>query len=188
MEFPGIPLIDILNHIKEEHNLPIAIDMAGLDELAISPDTEIEVSYANMSLRSALNLMLKQPGLEDLTFIIDNEVLLITTEERANESVQTHLYWIKDLQPKTIGSAAAHERSAEGRGRSSFQTRSPNTTLREAIIQCIESDSWMENGKGEGAIVQIEPGILIVSQTHRVHQEIKNFLEAIRTLREENMK
>ncbi len=98
MEFPEIPLSDVMAQIADEYEIPIQFDNAALDEIAISADAEVTLApLRNVSLRSALNIMLKQPGLEDLTYIIEEEVLLITTEERANESLKVKVYPIADL-------------------------------------------------------------------------------------------
>jgi len=98
LEFEEQPLSDAMAQIADEYELPIQFDNAALDEIAISPDTEVTLpALRNVSLRSALNIMLKQPGLEDLTYIIEEEVLLITTEERANESLKVKVYPVADL-------------------------------------------------------------------------------------------
>ncbi len=98
LEFEEQPLSDAMAQIADEYQIPIQFDNAALDEIAISPDTEVTLpALRNVTLRSALNIMLKQPGLEDLTYIIEEEVLLITTEERANESLKVKVYPVADL-------------------------------------------------------------------------------------------
>ena len=91
------PLNEILELLAEDYEIPIVFDHAGLNELAISPDTEVTVNLQNISLRSALNHMLRQPGLEDLTYTVEDEVLLITTVEKANESLKVKVYPVADL-------------------------------------------------------------------------------------------
>ena len=91
------PLNEIIDQLKEEYDIPIVIDEAALDQLAISPETEVTVNLSNISLRSALNLMLKKPGLEDLTYVLDQEVLQITTSEKANETLKVKVYPVADL-------------------------------------------------------------------------------------------
>ncbi len=98
LDYEDEPLIDVLQQLQEEYEIPIQIDTAALDELAISPETEVTAAgLRNISLRSALNLMLRQPGLEDLTYVFDQEVLLITTIEKANETLQVKVYPVADL-------------------------------------------------------------------------------------------
>ncbi len=97
LDFTELPLNEILNILQEDYDIPIILDLAALDEVALSPDTEITVNIRNVTLRSALNLMLKQPGVEDLTYVIDEEVLLITTEDRANATLKVKVYPVADL-------------------------------------------------------------------------------------------
>ena len=79
----------VMEEIAEEYNIPIVFDKAALDEVAISPESEVSIDVDNISLRAALNVMFKEPGLEDLCYVIEDEVLLITTIDRAN-GVQAH--------------------------------------------------------------------------------------------------
>jgi len=97
LDYVDQPLSDILNTLSDDFEIPIVFDDSALDEVAVSPETEITVNLYNITLRSALNLMLKKPGVEDLTYVIDEEVLLITTEDRANETLKVKVYPVADL-------------------------------------------------------------------------------------------
>ena len=63
---------------------------------AIRPKAAIPInaSLKGITLRSALRLML---GEHDLNYIIDHEVLLITTVDKAKEKVVTKVYPVADL-------------------------------------------------------------------------------------------
>ena len=97
LDFTELPLNEVFNIIQDEYQIPIQIDTSALDEVAISADTEVSINIFNVSLRSALNLLFKQPGVEDLTYVIDEEVLLITTEDRANSTLKVKVYPVADL-------------------------------------------------------------------------------------------
>ncbi len=117
----GEQLNIVLEGIADEYKIPIVFDDAALDELAISPESEVTISLRNVSLRSALNLMLKEPGLEDLTYVIDEEVLLITTEEKANETLKVKVYPVADLvlpvtTPQLLGGAGGGGQGGGGGG------------------------------------------------------------------------
>jgi len=166
--FEDTPLDDILNTLQLDFEIPILFDNSALDELAISPETEISINLRNISLRSALNLMFRQPGTEDLTYIIDEEVLLITTEERANETLQVRLYRVDDFP--FYGDSGSNP---------------PFHDLRKVLTTCVAYDSWEVHGTGEGSLWLMEPGILVVSQTQAVQHEIENLLNKIRQMREQ---
>ncbi|MCA9233827.1 MAG: VWA domain-containing protein, partial [Planctomycetales bacterium] len=95
LEYIETPLNQITAALQEDYNIPIVFDKAALDTLAISPEVEITVNLSNITLRSALELMLKE--VEDLTYIIDNEVLLITSADEAEQRLQVKVYPVADL-------------------------------------------------------------------------------------------
>ena len=97
LEFVETPLNAIMEIISEEYGIQIVLDNSALDALAISPDTEVTVNLRSISLRSALELMLKSPATEDLTYIIDNEVLLITSQDEADARLTVKVYPVADL-------------------------------------------------------------------------------------------
>ncbi len=72
MEFQATPLLDAVNQLQTDYGIPIQLDKAALEEAAIGTDTPVDASYHNISLRSALRLMLKNL---QLTYIIQDEVL-----------------------------------------------------------------------------------------------------------------
>lgn len=163
-------LNEVINELQEAYDLPILFDQAALDEVAISPKAEITVNLRNISLRSALNLMLRQPGLEDLTYVVDEEVLLITTREKANEKLVVEVYQVDDLikdysHPKKGGLQ--------------------HSSLVNVITHCLAFDAWMANGSGEGEIRLMKPGMLVVMQTRQVHDQVRDLLEKLRTTRKE---
>ncbi len=193
LEFEEEPLFDACAQIADEYALPIMFDNAALDEVAISPDIEVTLApVQNVMLRSALNLMLKQPGLGDLTYIIENEVLLFTTEERANESLITRVYRVDGFDcGESVSGSKSFSQSQDRGGRRPEKFAQPNRSttchqvdfygsLPQVIVNCIESDSWQINGTGEGEIHVMKPGILVVSQTRKVHRKIIEFLADLR--------
>ncbi len=167
LQFSEIPINEVMNHLQEEYQFPIVFDSAALDEVAISPETEVTVNLRNVTLRSALNLMLRQPGLEDVTYMVNDEVLLITTQEEANLHLVIAVYQVDDLVDNT---------SPRKKGE-----KSPYTSLVKVITDCVEYDSWMTNGSGEGVAHLMKPGMLVVSQTQPVQDKIAALLEKLRT-------
>ena len=160
-------LLVIVEQLKDEYQIPIVIDEAALDEVAISSESEITSDLRGISLRSALNLLLRGPGLEDLAFDIDNEVLLITTEDRRNENLITRVYRIDDLVLT----------SPRGRNSPYYDYDS----LIDMIVCCVAHDSWQENGTGDGEIQPVPPGMIVVSQPRYIHRQIAALLQQIRT-------
>ena len=161
------PLNEIIEALASEYDIPILFDNSALDEVAISPDTEVTISLRNIPFRSALNHILRQPGLEDLTYTVADGVLLITTEEKANETLSVQVYRVDDL----IHGISQHPGGTK---------ENPFSSLIQTIVQCVEYGSWMHNKRGEGTILLVQPGMLVVSQTKQVHDQVHALLEKLR--------
>ena len=65
-----------------------------MEEAGIGTDAPVNVNLHNISLRSALRLMLKNL---QLTYIIQDEVLMITTQGRCREELVVKVYPVADL-------------------------------------------------------------------------------------------
>ncbi len=96
-EFNGNPLSEVIAFIQEQHNIPIRLNETLLSESGIGPDEEVTLVLSGISLKSALKLMLEDVGGVELTYIIEDEVMKITTIEDAEERLQTRVYPVADL-------------------------------------------------------------------------------------------
>jgi hypothetical protein len=65
-----------------------------MEAVGIGPDVPVTRNLSGVSLRSALRLMLKDL---ELTYVIRDEVLLITTPEEAIAQLATRVYPVADL-------------------------------------------------------------------------------------------
>ena len=80
IEFVETPLRDVIDYLKDLHHIEIQLDSAALKEAGVDENTPITKNLKGISLRSALKLMLDELQLK---YVIHNEVLLITTPEKA---------------------------------------------------------------------------------------------------------
>jgi hypothetical protein len=167
LEFIEQPLRDVATILAETYDIPIQFDTKALDAVAASPDVEVSVQISNVTLRSALDLMLKNAGAEALTYIIDNEVLLITTLEESETRLEVVVYRVDDLVADPIALQGA-------------SSMADFDTLIDVIVSSVDHESWKENGKGEGEIHAFPPGMIVISQTHRVHEQVQRLLEDLR--------
>lgn len=95
LEFIETPLTDVISYLKDLHQIPIVLDRRALDDGGIGTDTPItQESLRGLSLKSALRIMLRDL---DLTYVIDDEVLQITTVEEADSRLVTKVYPVADL-------------------------------------------------------------------------------------------
>ncbi|QDT65004.1 vWA domain-containing protein [Calycomorphotria hydatis] len=94
VEFPNTPLRDAIEFLADYHNITILIDESALLQEGIDSDVEIDLVLDGITLRSAMRLMLKPLN---LTYIIEDEVMKITTQTIADETLSTRVYPVGDL-------------------------------------------------------------------------------------------
>jgi len=80
LNFTDAPLKQIIDDLRGWENVNIYVDQLALDQEGVSLESPVSVKLENVSLKSALNLILKQVH---LTYIIKDTVLQITSESAA---------------------------------------------------------------------------------------------------------
>jgi hypothetical protein len=159
LDFADTPLAEVVEQLQQEYEIPIHIDAKALDEIGVGTDEPVTLNLQGISLRSALRLMLKQ---HQMTYIIDDEVLLITTPEESDSRIKVCVYDVRDL----VGSNPA----------------STLKQLSEVVTSCVSPESW--NGGG-GSIRSYPPNLLVISQPQAVHAEINSLLKRMRQMRQQ---
>lgn len=171
LEFQETPLQDVVDYLKHYHEINIQFDEKAMNDVGVATDTAITRELKNISLRSALELVL--PEL-DLTYLVENEVLLITTEEEAGseEHMLTKVYPVADLITRVPVPPGAE---------SPWEPADYDSMI-EMITSTVAPTTWDHVG-GPGAIA---PGTfnnvetLVISQTYHVHRKIAALLEELR--------
>ncbi|QDT38035.1 hypothetical protein [Stratiformator vulcanicus] len=93
-QFPSTPLRDAIDFLSDYHDINILIDERALLDDGIDSDQEIDLVLDGITLRSALKLMLKPLN---LTYVIEDEVMKITTQTVADDTLSTRVYPVGDL-------------------------------------------------------------------------------------------
>ena len=93
-EFNELPLQDVVLFLEDRHRIEIQLDTKVLEEASIGVETPVNRHLKGTTLRSGLRLML---GAMDLTYVIKDEVLLITTPDKAQNELVTKIYPVGDL-------------------------------------------------------------------------------------------
>ena len=164
--FLNTPLSEVVNYLKERHHFEIQIDNKALSDAGIGTDTPVTVDLKGISLRSALNLMLR--GLK-LTWTIQDEVLMFTTPDEADQQLSTKVYDVADL----VACRDEHDALSDD-----------YDSLIDIITSTIKPTTWDEVG-GAGSIQGNTLGtakVLVVCQTYHVHSEIAELLAKIREI------
>jgi hypothetical protein len=159
LEFTEVTLEDVVSFLQDEYEIPIVIDTPELDDVGIDPSEPVTVNLKNISLRSALRLMLSRI---DLTYAIQDGVLLVTTPEKAETILITCIYDVRDM----VGTS-----------------KDKCKQLGKTITKCIAKETWSVDG-GSAELHFLQPGLMVVLQTQPVHDEIASLLRGVYELRE----
>lgn len=163
VQFIDEPLAGVVQYLMDLHGIAIHIDGTALEEIGIGVDEPVNKSLEGVSLRSALNLLLRDIGLD---WTIANEVLLITTPEEARRNQVTRAYDVGEL---------ITARDGQGNLWRDFDS------MIELLTSTIEPESWGESG-GQASIEPFElrgAAGLVIRHTPKVHQQVGQLLEEL---------
>lgn len=89
-DFNEIALSDVIKRLGKEYGISVFVSKRSLTNVGVKPDMPISISMSNVSLKTFLNLLLKE---YDLTYtIVSDEVLKITSIEDAESNLITRVY------------------------------------------------------------------------------------------------
>ena len=161
VEFIDEPLTSIVDFFKDFHDIEIQIDEPALKDIGLGTDEPVMKQLSGITLRSALNLILHDLGLD---WTITNEVLLITTPEVAQTTMVTRVYDVGDL---------ILARDGKGKLWRDFDS------MIDVLTSTIEPETW-EGVGGPGSIASFEvrgAAGLVIRHTAKVHQEVAQVLK-----------
>lgn len=155
-EFRELPLQDVMQGLAQQQGIPIIVDHRSLEEVGLSGDEPVTIAIGDCKLRSLLDLMLQDL---DLTYTVQGESLVITTEEYTDYSQLNRIYWL------------------EGTGYASGDYQS----IIDSITTSIAPDSWEAMG-GPSTIVPLGSSrpALMIRASYRVHHQLENLFKTLR--------
>jgi hypothetical protein len=211
IELTEKPLTALVDHIRQQHHIPVQIDKRALIDIGVDSDAPITAAVSQIPLHDALDLILQDL---QLTWIIKSGVLLITTQEEEESHLIATCYDIADIRaaapdrpyknslptcreskPNAVEFTAncpypiAASLSKNGIGGMSEGLALATTTdsstdigsMIEMITATIEPTSWDRVG-GHGNIAPFD-NLLVINQTLRIHGKIEALLADIREKR-----
>ncbi|MCH7729214.1 MAG: sigma-70 family RNA polymerase sigma factor [Planctomycetes bacterium] len=156
MDFIDVPLSDVIEFLSDLHAISIIIDSRALDEVGLGIDTPVTRNLQGISLQAGLRLLLRDL---ELSFLIQDEVLMITSEEVADSTMETRVYSLHLL------------------------TNHEPEEIAEVIKATIRPASWLakpaeEKSVGQNSIpaVQALGGCVVVTHNQQAHSEINDLL------------
>jgi hypothetical protein len=155
LEFVEMSLKDVASFLEDYADVKVVVDYRGLYKAKLSGDVPVTVSVADVTLASALDRMLSPIG---LGWVIEGEVLMLTTDEVAATRQTTRQYYVADLAWR--GGAPA---------------------LVRTIVTTVDPPSWSVRG-GEASIRTFDTKV-VVTQTQKNHRAISRMLWQLRLRR-----
>lgn len=151
ISFQNTPLTEVVALFAKQLSINAVLDHEALTEEGIAADTPVTFQLTQITGRSALELLLRPI---QLSAVIDNEVLLVTTASREKEKFVSHTYPVSDL----IG---------------------PNEDFQSLMMMLETSTSgpWMNRDGEGGTMAELQTaGSLVVRQTLAGQRQVLNLL------------
>jgi type II secretory pathway component GspD/PulD (secretin) len=177
LNFTDAPLRQVIDDLRASYGVNIYVDQLALDQEGVSMERPVSVKLEDVSLKSALNLTLKQVH---LTYIIKDEVLQITSESAARGRLERVTYQVADLgiPIPSVADPAPIPGTA---------TSTPEERLIKLLTCTVEPRSWSDRG-GPGTI-DYHPltKSLVINQTPDGHEQILDVLNSLRRLQNQQV-
>ena len=178
------PLKDVIASIQQMAKVPVILLVKKLEEAAINLETPVTFDVKGISLKSALRLMLGELG---LTYVIEDEVVQITTPEDAGSRLHIRVYdcrelltmpGTKNVAPKVAGNLEAVPNgvppgTVPGAGGGQRKPMLPDNLV-QVVTSSVDPDSWDDVG-GPGNAIEYK-GMLVVLQTSDCHAKVEKLL------------
>jgi len=101
INFKDVPLKQAIEDLSVISGVNIVMDTAAMNEAGVNLEFPLSLKVENISLKSALNLLLSQVK---LTYLIQDEVLQVTTQDKSKGNNKQIIYPVADLViPPTDG-------------------------------------------------------------------------------------
>jgi hypothetical protein len=125
VSFDGVPLSEAIDFLRDSTNANIIVDWKSLEAVNIDRNTLINMRLHGVTLRKVLTTILGEAGAGNLlTFYVEDNVLTITTQAKADSILYTMVYPVKDLlvvTPKfTVSDVSSVLQSSGGGGSATY--------------------------------------------------------------------
>jgi hypothetical protein len=186
-DLTNVPLGDALDFLRDVASVNIVVDWKTLQSVNITKDAQINLKLHDVTAGKVLSLILEQAGPGDLlTYVIDDNVIEITTRAAADAKLITVIYYVMDLlQPNdqfnyqitNINGGGAQVGNGSGTSSLQINNTSQGKTVEQKaqeLIKLIETiirpEIWRDNGGT--ASMEYWNGNLIVTAPRSVQEAI----------------
>lgn len=180
-EFSNIPLSEVLNSLQRRHGVNVFLDTMGLGENGLTTEEPINVALSGITLKSALNIILKPIGLD---YVVDNEVLKITTADKVAHTFKMRIYPVADLcdSPEDY---KALENVIQNTCLENKSRPSKHYPVDDLVFGGPgKKQVLLKNGSASISVVP-QCKAIVINQTDRVHEKIVELLTQLRQVRDD---
>ncbi len=174
--YDEVDVTEVIKDFAKKGSITIVIDKKALEGVS-ADDRKITLELADVKLGNALNIVIDQIG---LVKSYKNGILYITTKEKAQGTVSTKTYDVRDITMR-ITDFPTPEIKLKAQDEASgpdiiVPDEDPPTT--DDIIEMIEgavTADW-----GNTAKITVAQGQLIITAPREVHKSVANLLDQLR--------
>jgi hypothetical protein len=171
-EFVDTPLSQALDYLHSFFDVQFHMDVRILNDAGLKPETPVKLALYDVPGEMILRWTLRDIG--DLTYYLDNGVIIVTTQEEADSRLETQVYRIDDL----IRFPATEKTGVPMDDLGNKPVRVHYDELVDLIETTVLPQTWDPVG-GPGSISPYR-GTLVISQTAEAHLKIQKLLGDLR--------
>ena len=163
VDFENNTLSSVLEYLGKAMGQDIVTDKQALEEVGATYETMVKLKLRNVTARTALRKILADLN---LTYVVKNQSIQVTSIARAKEMVTTRTYYIGDL----AGVANPNLPPALNQ----LQMLQNIAMIVNSITTQIDPQSWRNNNPDAPGTITFDPitMTLIVKQTAEVHMAL----------------
>jgi len=152
--FVDTPLETAVKQLADQVKADIRLDAPALRRMRLREREPVSLTLTDRKLETVLQAIVLDL---ELTWVLRDGVLWITSAEEAEEFLKTAVYDVRDL----------------------CRDDGEMDALIEAVTTATQPDSWGDVG-GPGSINSVKPGTLVIGHQERVQREVLEMLETYR--------
>jgi len=146
IKYANRPLSEVIDELSAVTGVPMVLDMRALNAVRVTTDTPVTLQLpGSIKLKSALNLILNSL---ELTYVIENDVLSITSLEAKRSKVYPRTYRVTDLVTPIPNFSTSYEDGLAGALRAAYQMTNPQANVQVMPVSMTDLGNGMAGGAG----------------------------------------
>ena len=171
-DFVETPLSQVLDFYAHKLDVQFLMDARVLSEAGITSDTPVTFNLKNVPAEMILRRIFRDLG--EMTYYLDNGVIIVTTQDEANSRLETQVYRVDDL--------ICYPSVVKNKETSDIDVKKPNKVDYDSLVNLVTGTILPQTWDAVGGPASICPyrGTLVISQTADAHHEIQKLLKDLR--------